>query len=232
MKICTGCNLPKEESEFHKQKVGKGGLTAQCRDCRKTSAAKRYLESKNRILAKSKEYYEKHKEVINARHIAYYEANKQELNAKSLQNYYADWENKRRKADESTKRHWGQRLEYLNKYRRIKWGTNPSYRMHGNISRRLRESLNAHRAKGPIWNFLGYALSELINHLQGQFVEGMSWENYGKVWHVDHIIPLSTFNDDSIMEAWQLNNLQPLFARDNMKKGKKIITMIGGTKYQ
>jgi len=49
----------------------------------------------------------------------------------------------------------------------------------------------------------------------------MSWENYGD-WHIDHIRPLSSFNesdDASIVNS--LNNLRPLWKEDNLKKYNK-----------
>jgi len=54
----------------------------------------------------------------------------------------------------------------------------------------------------------------------------MSWSNYGK-WHIDHIIPLDFFKvsdpgDPKFKAAWGLENLQPLWAVDNMKKSNKL----------
>jgi len=54
----------------------------------------------------------------------------------------------------------------------------------------------------------------------------MSWENYGK-WHIDHIIPISKFNFITsehldFKRCWALKNLQPLEAKQNMSKGKKL----------
>lgn len=53
----------------------------------------------------------------------------------------------------------------------------------------------------------------------------MIWDNYGE-WHIDHIIPISkfhfeSFEDEGFKKAWALNNLQPLWANENMKKGGK-----------
>lgn len=51
---------------------------------------------------------------------------------------------------------------------------------------------------------------------------GMSWDNYGKVWEVDHIKPCSLFNladPTQQRECFNYSNLQPLFVLDNRKKG-------------
>jgi len=49
----------------------------------------------------------------------------------------------------------------------------------------------------------------------------MSWENYGfEGWHIDHIKPISAFDSTAIIkEINSLDNLQPLWAKENFKKG-------------
>lgn len=87
---------------------------------------------------------------------------------------------------------------------------------------------NLHNGKnGKHWEHLvNFTLEELMKHLQKQFKPGMTWENYGK-WHLDHRIPVSVFNFDSLSDidfqrCWSLKNLQPLWAKDNIKKSNKI----------
>jgi hypothetical protein len=41
-----------------------------------------------------------------------------------------------------------------------------------------------------------YTLAELERHIERQFSNGMTWENMGK-WHLDHVLPLSSFTYES-----------------------------------
>lgn len=73
---------------------------------------------------------------------------------------------------------------------------------------------------------LGYTAADLKRHLERQFVRGMSWENYGSRWHIDHIIPLASFSltgfdDPNFHVAWGLPNLRPLWAGENCRKSWK-----------
>jgi len=73
---------------------------------------------------------------------------------------------------------------------------------------------------------LGCTVAELKVWLEGKFVNGMSWENYGKRgWHIDHVMPLSKFdlNDkDQYLKAVHYTNLQPLWWKENLQKSNKI----------
>ena len=75
-------------------------------------------------------------------------------------------------------------------------------------------------------NLIGISIKELKTYLESQFKEGMTWENYGFYgWHIDHIKPLSSFdlnNPEEQKKAFHFTNLQPLWAKDNLKKHAKI----------
>ena len=53
------------------------------------------------------------------------------------------------------------------------------------------------------------------------FTDGMSWDNWGE-WHIDHIKPVSSFDKNTpISLVNSLDNLQPLWAKDNLSKSNK-----------
>lgn len=97
------------------------------------------------------------------------------------------------------------------------------------MSRRMRTSLNSDKA-GHSWeDLVDYTLEELKAHIENLFQPGMSWDNYGKYgWHIDHKTPVSSFNIGSydcedFKKCWSLENLQPLWAKDNLRKGNKLL---------
>ena len=73
-------------------------------------------------------------------------------------------------------------------------------------------------------NILGCTIPKFIEHLQSLFTEGMTLENNGnceECWHIDHKIPLaSAVTEEDIIKLCHYTNLQPLWSRENIKKGK------------
>jgi len=71
---------------------------------------------------------------------------------------------------------------------------------------------------------IGCTMAEFITHLESKFRDGMSWENR-KLWHIDHIIPCAAFDltkPEEQRKCFHYSNLQPLWARDNLVKNKRI----------
>jgi hypothetical protein len=72
-------------------------------------------------------------------------------------------------------------------------------------------------------SLFGCSHSEMIQHIESQFEDGMAWDNHGQYgWHLDHIKPLSLFdlsNEAQAKEAMHYTNVQPLWWRDNIIKG-------------
>lgn len=65
-----------------------------------------------------------------------------------------------------------------------------------------------------------FAPVQLTLHLESQFKEGMTWENYGD-WHIDHITPLvNAKRPEDVIKLNRLKNLQPLWAEENLSKNR------------
>ena len=73
--------------------------------------------------------------------------------------------------------------------------------------------------------YIGCRMSEVRQHIERQFAQGMTWDNHGKVWEVDHIVPLSYFNLTDLSQRLAANhytNLQPLWKWQNRAKAAKL----------
>jgi ribosomal protein L37AE/L43A len=112
---------------------------------------------------------------------------------------------------------------------RNKLKSDPKYALDRRIGWAVWDALKNDKA-GRSWeDVLGFSLEELSLHLERQFVDGMSWLNMGK-WHVDHILPRASFkyaseHDEAFKQCWSLSNLRPLWGRDNIVKGAKILPL-------
>lgn len=98
------------------------------------------------------------------------------------------------------------------------------------IARRLRSRLsmavkNIHkRKKDSTVKDLGCTIGELIVHLESQFEDGMSWNNYGE-WEIDHIVSFSKFDltdREQLLEAFNYKNIRPFWPKANKKRNKVI----------
>jgi len=92
---------------------------------------------------------------------------------------------------------------------------------------------NSSKNGGRTFDHLPYTPLELKEHLENQFEDWMSWNNYGgpsnsleKTWQIDHIKPQSSFSytslsDPEFVECWSLENLRPLEKIQNMSEGAR-----------
>lgn len=97
----------------------------------------------------------------------------------------------------------------------------------GSLRRALKAVLLGHRVKkSGIWRFVDYTPVELKEYLESKFKNGMTWENYGEKWQIDHIIPQAAlpYKDShckNFKKCWDLKNLAPLARSENSTKNSK-----------
>jgi hypothetical protein len=119
--------------------------------------------------------------------------------------------------------------EYARNYERERRANDPKYRLTARTRTAVYTCLKEAKVDKyrSTFQLLGYSIEELMEHLEAQFTEGMTWNNYGE-WHVDHIKPISSFQFEStknpeFKECWKLDNLQPLWGEENLSKGSRIL---------
>ena len=112
-------------------------------------------------------------------------------------------------------------------YIKKKRATDIKFQIISNLRGRLKTYLRSKKIKklSPTKKMVGCTPEELIKHIEKQWTVGMSWENYGlKGWHIDHIKPISLATNATELEIGKFmhyTNLQPLWAKENIKKSNK-----------
>jgi hypothetical protein len=171
---------------------------------------KNYIKNKERILKKSKEYYQKNKKIINKR-----KRNYQKLYCSRNKEKILKWAKKARM----------KRKDKFNKYIRDRLKTDINFKLRKTIRARIRLALKNDKKRSKTLKLLG--VNNIITakkHLEKLFKPRMTWKNHGK-WHIDHIIPCSSFDltkASEQRECFHYTNLQPLWASENLSKGNRI----------
>lgn len=159
----------------------------------------------------------------------YYESNKEKISE-----YYSEWrENKKEHLKEYQKKWREENRDKLRKtkrdYERNRKASDPLYKLVANFRTAIYQVLkeNSVEKNKSYFDVLQYTPEELINHLEKQFKDDMTWENYG-VWHVDHKLPITSFEiqemgDKEFMRCWSLDNLQPMWGEENIRKSNKVL---------
>lgn len=114
-----------------------------------------------------------------------------------------------------------ERKAVRNSQERQKRQTNPIFNTKCRVRTRLNNAFKGRGfTKGKSEDLIGCSYQELKYYIEAKFQAGMSWYNLGE-WHIDHIIPLASAKNKTELEALcHYTNLQPLWAADNIKKGK------------
>jgi hypothetical protein len=200
-KCCSKCRVEKSLNDFYKSKKGKLGHASTCKTCQS-----KYFT----------EYYEKKLELNPDYNKIQYEKNKDsELNKLRQIKFKINNPNYTKIGSEQ--------LEKTKLRNKKRYKNDVVYKLKQNIRNTILRGLENKKSK-LTEEILGCSIQELIQHLQNQFTEGMSWDNHGKNgWHIDHKFPLAKASSES--EIYKLNhytNLQPLWEEENLRKSDKI----------
>jgi hypothetical protein len=205
-KKCTQCGFEKEISCFSRRK---NSYRSACKECEKK------YDREYQKTDKRKSYLEKLK--TDEKRIEYKKNHRKE---------YEDSE--KRKVYENSEKYKDYKRTYNRNYIKKRKQIDPLFKLSFSIRNRIRESLNQLGFKkcSKTRQILGCEIHEFKTHLESLFLEGMSWENYGKDmsgWQLDHIVPVSSArNCEELIKLNHYTNFQPLWALDNLKKSNKI----------
>jgi hypothetical protein len=213
----------------------------------KREKRKEYKKNKSEMFKNySREYYEKNKDIQKEKHTEYVILNKEKIkvkkkeyrekNKEKIKEYEKNYRQNVRSKDINFK-------EYMKVYRsknkeNIKTHRNnyelnrrqnePLYKLKCNISSLIRQSikLKGYMKETRTHEILGCSYEDFKIHLEKQFTEWMTWDNYGnpvdglikpnKTWDIDHIIPTSSAtSEEELLKLNHYTNLQPLCSYHN-----------------
>lgn len=145
--------------------------------------------------------------------------------------------NKTRKHQREYARLWRKKnKKHFLKWRRnrhhFRQKTEPMYRIEHALRGLVRRSIKGKGKSAHTMELLGCSINEFKKHIESQFANGMSWENYGKeIWHLDHIKAVCEFTDLSLpeqqRECCHYTNLRPLWTTTEIAEKNGHFGIIG-----
>ena len=194
-KKCNKCDTTKHIDDFNSKKNGKFGKESVCKQCRKIYQQNYRLNNKDKIHKGNREYEQRNKTKIAIRKKKYRENNKEKI------------------------------LERNKKWKHKKYHSDINYRIECILRARLHKTLSSNKKLDKTLSLLGCSINEFKKHIEKQFKEGMSWDNWShETWHIDHIKSISSYDlsdPEQRRECFHYTNLQPLSAFENLRKQKK-----------
>jgi hypothetical protein len=197
IKLCSKCKILQPIDNFYKQKSTKDGYQYQCKSC-----------SINGVKLQTH---------INLNDIVILSSEEMRLRDQQCKQQHLEQQKQKRK-------------EYYNKTKHIradsirkKLKTDPLFKLRHNLKNLIRNSTKSqgYNKNTKTAKILGCSYTEFKQHIEQQFSEGMTWQNYGD-WEYDHRTPISWAKDEkSIIKLNHYTNFQPLWKKDNRRKSNR-----------
>lgn len=225
-KRCGKCQIYKPISTYNYSKQSWDKLRHTCKECLENERK----ENKDRITEYNKKYWKDTQEDQKKKNKEWRKNNKEHIKEKMTEWLEKNKDYKKQMDKEYRKNHVEKYRENMRIWRKKNYQdlkTNPErkeeylkYKLKSNTGRRIREILKQKKSQKVI-DYVGCSIDELKLYLSSKFSEGMTWDNYGSEWHIDHIIPCTAFDFLDDLEAsacFYYKNLQPLWGSENIKK--------------
>ncbi len=120
---------------------------------------------------------------------------------------------------------------FAKKYQKEKRGSDIKHRITSQLRHRINLVLKNKLKSEKTKILLGCEIDYFMDYIESKFLDGMNWNNYGFYgWHIDHIKPCVSFDltdPEEQKKCFHFSNLQPLWSKDNYKKGCEERTLYG-----
>lgn len=188
-----------------------------CKICHDALVTRRYESKKEEILGKQKEYNNGRTGFIKEYHKQYRLEHKEEI-----QKSRKEWmEYNKEKITDYKKLYRQSHKDEINKKQKERLAKDTNFKLGAYLRSRLHEVIKNNRRVGSFVRDLGCSVDFLKLYIENKFYDGMTWNNWGSVWELDHIKELHTFDltdRKQFLEAVHHTNLQPLTLADHKKK--------------
>jgi hypothetical protein len=199
-------------------KVERYSIGGGCVECVANARKKHRAEKADEVLAKRREYRARRgdTELRQA-------TERRAMNPEPHREKVRRWREKNREKESASNRaRWPGRREMEMQRKRERYANDPLYALKTTVRNRVggvfRQS--GFRKGSKTEQMVGCTWAELMRHLERQFLRGMTWENRGNAWHIDHIVPLASATTESeVCALCHFSNLRPLWAAANRSKG-------------
>lgn len=168
-----------------------------------------------------RKWYEENKEELNRKKREKHLVNRDAILVKKRARYRQNREILLQKAKEYRDNNRDKIRVYERKRRRV----DPLWKLAKNLRARIHQALGGLSKSDSTVALLGCSPEEALKHIEGLFLPGMTWDNYGyRGWHIDHIKPIASFDlsdPEQQKAAFHYTNLQPLWWKENLSKGDR-----------
>lgn len=236
-KVCTKCGQEKDLSLFVVKSKSPDGHAGECKECHNIRNRAKYWEdpitsreinrnAMHRAYERNPNKFKEKSKAFSKNNPAKAKESRKKSDAKhkdkrraSKKDYVNRNRDKKKKWDETYKK---KHKEELNRKGVIRRNSSAHNKLKHNLRNRVRVVLKGIKRGGRLPWLIGCSVDALKSHIESLFTIGMTWENYGSYWHIDHIRPLESFDLVDVEQqkmAFNWSNMQPLTAFDNISKG-------------
>ena len=232
---CTKCNIEKE--------LVKG--KSWCKNCKNEYERKRRKKNPESIVENNKKererYYKKKLQIANVIIVPM----KNKLcsicnNEKTLDNFYIakckgtirsmckECNSDKRKIYYQNNRE--KTIKQTNKYKVERMKTDIEFKLEQRLRNRIYIAFKSqcNKKTNRTWKYIECSSNYFKKWIEFQLYDNMTFENYGKYWHIDHVKPCSSFdlsNLKEVNECFNWKNLRPYKKEKNLQKSSKINIM-------
>jgi hypothetical protein len=239
-KVCTVCkrSLPRTLEYFYSAGASRRGdkLLGICKECKRVKIKKERIKDKEKkactvcgiVYLRTREFFYSNKGSWDGCASVCIDCRKKQPNKWQIENPQKAKEVAKKANLKRRQTKPDQVSEDQRKWQQTQYENNPIYRVRMVLSQRLYNALKGKQKEETTIELLGCTASECVLWLESLFLEGMSWNNYGKgegKWNIDHIKPCAYFDltkKEQRIECFHYTNLQPLWDKENLLKNASV----------